>query len=196
MKLTYLPTYQLIYLPRFADLKMELTYIPTYWLIYLPCFCKRYNGAYLSIDLPTDLCTYQASQTLKWSANGVAQICRENLFRRISESKKIEDRRGRRRLLLISALLLFFLGPRRWNLSLAFSPWSLLRSFSITGHHAAGNIFALSSLNIETENFAFRCWYFRDLEWLLVKLSTLVEDLLSGKKQQGMMDCVVAISML
>jgi hypothetical protein len=30
MKLTYLPTYQLIYLPRFADLKMELTYIPTY----------------------------------------------------------------------------------------------------------------------------------------------------------------------
>jgi hypothetical protein len=26
--------------------------------------------------------------------------------------------------------------------------------------------FALSSLNIETENFAFRCWYFTDLEWL------------------------------
>jgi len=50
--LTYLPTYQLIYLPRFANLKMELTYIPTYSLIYLPCFCKRYNGAYLSIYLP------------------------------------------------------------------------------------------------------------------------------------------------
>jgi len=35
----------------------------------------------------------------------------------------------------------FFFGPRRWNLSLAYSPWSLLRSFSTTGHHAAGNIF-------------------------------------------------------
>jgi hypothetical protein len=33
-------------------------------------------------------------------------------------------------------------------------------------------------------------------ELLVVKLWTLFEDLLSGKKQQGMMDCVVAISML
>jgi hypothetical protein len=80
-------------------LKWSFTYIPTYWLIYLPCFCKRYNGAYLSIYLPTylptyiptDLCTYHASQTLKWSANDMMQICCGNLFRRISESK-IEER--------------------------------------------------------------------------------------------------------
>jgi len=56
--------------------------------------------------------------------------------------RRSKTERGRRRLLLISALLLFyFLGPRRWNLSLAFCPWSLLRSFSTAGHHAAGNIF-------------------------------------------------------